>query len=426
MPTDPGAIQPSSVAPPPSLSHLSSFRAVNGWRGPGAIAIALGHLATRTDFFPLHHPEPVVLLVDFFFVLSGLVIARVYADKLRHPSAIPEYFVRRFGRIWPLQAATLGILICYELFKFALQLSSGRTFTSPPFSPNGLNTLQSIPTNLLLIQSLGLHDRETWNYPSWSLSVEFATYIAFAAFCLLRPRLRFILSSVTIALSMVLLVWVAPNHMRSTYDFGIFRCLAGFLMGTLCYELLARRRFPDWRFPTIVEGATVCLCTWWLISTAGTYAVIMAPLAFGAFIIVFANERGAISRLLLTKPMQILAEWSFAIYMVHALVLTLMLAALHEYARVTGDSPFILMMNPLAGKAGASPTVEVFHAGSIVSKWAMITAYMSGVLLAAYSAYRFAEIPGRVFFRRLAKRTGSLMSFGQSMRDDTQPIKPAP
>lgn len=424
MPADRGTIEQSHAASSPS--HLSSFRAVNGWRGPGAIAIALGHLATRTDFVPLQHPEPVVLLVDFFFVLSGLVIARVYSVKLRHPSAIPEYVVRRFGRIWPLQVATLGILICYELFKLALQLESGRTFTSPPFSPDGLNTLSSIPSNLLLIQSLGIHDRETWNYPSWSLSVEFATYVAFAAFCLMQPRLRVLLSITTVVLSMAVLVLVAPNHMRSTYDFGIFRCLAGFLTGTLCYELMARRPIPEWPLPTIVEGATIFLCAWWLISTAGTYAVITAPLAFGAFVFVFAGERGAISRLLLTKPVQVLAEWSFAIYMVHALVLTLMLAALHEYARVTGKSPFILMVNPLAGQAGAPPTVEVFHAGSIVSKWAMTTAYMGGVFLAAYLAYRFAEIPGRIFFRRLAKRTGSLMSFGQSMRENAEPMKPAP
>ena len=317
------------IADPPPLS----LGAVHGWRGIGALGIAFGHLSIATDVFATGRLEPLRQIVDMFFVFSGLVIAQAYGHKLRRPSAFPEYLIRRFGRIWPLQAATLAVLVAYELAKLLVATLTGRAFSSPPFAASGIDMPGAIATNLLLIQSLGVHDRETWNFPSWSLSVEFATYVLFAAFCLLRPVPRRVLTLGAIAGSAAVLALVAPYGMRSTFDYGIFRCLLGFLMGTLCHDVAVRWRLLVTPLPTLVEGFTVGLLVSWLILSAGTMAALAAPLVFSVLIIVFAAERGAISRLLLTRPAQVLAEWSFAIYMTHALVLTFGLAAAHRSTR---------------------------------------------------------------------------------------------
>jgi peptidoglycan/LPS O-acetylase OafA/YrhL len=378
--------------------------AMNGWRGPGALGIALGHLFVATDMFPIERLEPLRLLVDMFFVFSGVVIAQAYSEKLRRASSIPEYVLRRFGRIWPLQAVTLAILVGYEIVKLVAAHMTGRTFSSPAFSRDGLNLVEAIPTNLLLIQALGVHDRETWNFPSWSLSVEFATYALFAAFCLIKPVLRRTLMVATIMICLAVLMFVAPNQMRSTFDFGLFRCLAGFLAGTLCFEIAMRWPPPRLAVPTLVELAAVLVTGFWLFTSEGRPSAFAAPLVFSLFIFIFIGGHGLISRVLASKPFQYLAELSFAIYMVHAIVLIVMLAAMHEIERRSGQVLVLTTVAPRVGHPGPPGPIQIVSLTNPVSKWAMTLLYLTGVLLASYLANRFVEGPGRAFFGRLGKR----------------------
>lgn len=403
-----------------------SFRAMNGWRGPGSLAIAVGHFGVATDLFAIPTLEPVALVVDLFFVFSGVVIAEAYSTTLSRASAIPEYIVRRFGRIWPLQAATLAILIGYELSKLVLQVFFRKHFSSPAFAADGLNVIEAIPTNLLLIHSLGIHDRETWNFPSWSLSVEFATYGVFAAFCLVAPAFRRALACGTIAGSLLVLMLVAPHHMRSTFDYGLFRCFAGFFAGMLVREAVCRWHMPTWPLPTLVEALTVAFVIAWLALSVGTSMAFAVPFVFCLLILVFAPERGAVSRVLLAKPLQVLADWSFAIYMVHALILIFLLAALHGVERLTGLLLFKTVANPFADRPGTPAAIQVFHVDGAAPRWALFVVYMSCVLLAAFAAYRFVEVPGRVFFARQAKRLRPASAVVAPRRANGGTMEPAP
>ena len=382
-----------------------SFAAVNVWRGPGAIAICVGHLGVVTEFFPVADLLPIILMVDLFFLFSGIVIAHAYTAKLGQASNIPEYVLRRVGRIWPVQAATLAILVGYELIKIAVEMLFHYQFKSSPFSSEGLNLVQAIPTNLLMLQSLGFHDRETWNFPSWSLSVEFVTYLVFAGLCLTSPMLRRCLSVIIISVSLTILAFAAPDGMRSTYDYGVFRCLAGFFTGTLCYEIAVRSRLPRWRFPTMVEVAALLLLVLWLrIAFVGVLAF-AAPFVFSFFIFVFLSQRhGLLSKMLETRFFQVMAELSFSIYMVHAIVLIGFLTATHTIASVFHLDLFHMIRSPVPPRHGFSPMIEVIHLDFTSEIWALFAAYLLVVMLAAVVAYRFVEVPGRRAFARLAKR----------------------
>ena len=403
-----------------------SFHAINGFRGPGALAIAFAHFAVASELISYHRLEPIALLVDLFFVLSGLIIAQVYAEKLARPRAIPEYIVRRVGRIWPLQAATLALLVAYELLKLLMQTAFGRQFSTAAFSVDGYNLLHAIPTNLLLIQSLGMHDRETWNFPSWSLSVEFVTYISFAAFCLIGPVWRRAAAILTIAVSLGILVLVAPFHMRSTFDFGLFRCFAGFFAGTLCYEAARRWIRPDWRMPTLIEIGALALVILWMSLSSKSLLVFAAPFVFCLFVLAYASEQGAMSRVLLSRPMQFFAELSFAIYMVHAIVLIFFLAVLHTLARATGHPMFAIVANPLTGHPGAPAMVEVLHIASPVLLWGCMVLYLGTVVVMAYAAWRWIEVPGRAYFGRLAKHIDMRPRAPAAHRPVNEPMEPAP
>ena len=403
-----------------------SFRAINGFRGPGALAIAFAHFAVASELISYRRVEPIALLVDLFFVLSGLIIAQVYSEKLTRPRAIPEYIVRRFGRIWPLQAATLAVLVAYELLKLLMQTAFGKQFSTPAFSVDGYSLMQAIPTNLLFIQALGVHDRETWNFPSWSLSVEFVTYISFAAFCLIGPVWRRTAAILTIAASLAILVFVAPYHMRSTFDYGLFRCFAGFFAGTLCYDVARKWLRPDWRMPTLIEVGGLALVIVWMSFSSKGVLVFAAPFVFCLFVLAYASERGAVSRMLLSKPMQFFAELSFAIYMVHAIVLIFFLAMMHTIARATGQKLFMIIVNPLAGHPGAPASIEVLHITNPAVLWGCMVLYLGTVIFLAYAAYRWIEVPGRAYFGRLAKRIDMRPASSNVRSGIRDPLEPAP
>lgn len=378
--------------------------AVNGLRGPGAIAVVLAHLGIATDAVPFRYIFPIALLVDLFFVLSGLVIAQAYAAKLSQASNVPEYVIRRFGRIWPMQAATLAVLVGYESLKALMQATGHGHFSSPAFSRDGISIVEAIPTNLLLIQSLGMHDRWTWNYPSWSLSVEFVTYIAFALFCMLAPIPRRVLSVATIVASLAILVLVAPYGMFSTFDYGIFRCLAGFFAGTLCYDVAQRWPIPRVRYPTLLEIAAIGIIGIWLAISVERPVGCAAPALFGLLVLVFLAEGGQVSRLLKSRVLQVLADLSFSIYMVHSVVLTALIAFAHALSRSENLMLFRMVPNYFADRPGARAMVEVLHVDSFSKAALILVSYLVGVAVATPVAYRFVEVPGRELFNRLAKR----------------------
>lgn len=358
------------------------LRAVNGWRGPGALCIAIAHFLLAGGLVEAKYLSPAALLVDLFFVLSGLVLAHVYGEALEKPATAPGYMLRRVGRIWPLHAAMLAILVAYECGKVFLHLI-GHGLGSPAFNPAGSTTVASIWTNMFLVQSLGLHDRETWNFPSWSLSVEFATYAAFAVFCLMpRPR-RAPAALAIVLLSIALLIFVAPHHMRSTYDFGLLRCFAGFFAGVLLCETLKAGPLPQWPFPTLVEIAALVLTISWMWNGHDTCFAYAAPLVFCLFILAFAPERGALSKLLISPIFQMGIELSLAIYLVHGVAMMLLLAAIRA---ATGS--------------GAGAGLPVHGVAAV----AVFLAYVALVLLASVAAYQFIEKPGRAMFNLYAKR----------------------
>jgi len=53
--------------------------------------------------------------VDFFFVLSGFIIAHVHGHELGLPNCAPRYLKRRFFRIYPLLFVLTSLRLLAEL-----------------------------------------------------------------------------------------------------------------------------------------------------------------------------------------------------------------------------------------------------------------------------------------------------------------------
>ena len=82
--------------------QTSRFHVLDAWRGIAALLVALERLHAHGVFYSLPFVRNSYLFVDFFFVLSGFVIAHAYADKITDARSALTFALRRFGRLWPL------------------------------------------------------------------------------------------------------------------------------------------------------------------------------------------------------------------------------------------------------------------------------------------------------------------------------------
>jgi peptidoglycan/LPS O-acetylase OafA/YrhL len=85
-------------------SYLSCLQVFRGVAALGVVVYHAGLFTERQSGQVLlggcyHFGE---LGVDFFFVLSGFIIAFVHGDELGQPACAPRYLARRFFRVYPL------------------------------------------------------------------------------------------------------------------------------------------------------------------------------------------------------------------------------------------------------------------------------------------------------------------------------------
>lgn len=372
------------------MAKTHRFEALDAWRGICALLVAVEHLNTDSVLHQNEFIHHAYRFVDFFFVLSGFVIAHAYRERIANDHQVARSFlVRRLGRLWPLHVTMLLALIGVEVL-IAGAAKAGISIGHEAFTDR--NTLQAIPANLLLIQGWGIFDRTTWNTPSWSISTEAFAYVVFAAMCALVPA-RWIDAAATVLLAAgaVLVLAVAPSGMQSTFDYALARCIYGFMAGVLV------RRAWEWRAPRLgslgevgVLAAVLAAVT--LLPTSAP-ALLVTP-CFALAVWVFASEDGVLSRALKRPWPQRLGAWSYSIYMVHVLIaLTILTAAmlgakhgLHLFGRVEG----------VASIVGSAPVTAAITVG-----------YLGAIVLLSSLTYRFVELPGQRLFGRWADRGAS-------------------
>ena len=144
-------------------------------RGLAAISVAFFHFK-GSGFFSNVFFQNSWLMVDFFFVLSGFVIAFSYSSKLSSIKQIIFFQKKRFLRLYPLHLLTLLIFLGFEVIKLLFELNFNDTTNNKSFINNNASAFFA---NVLLIHNWIIPNL-TFNYPSWSISAEFYIYALFA------------------------------------------------------------------------------------------------------------------------------------------------------------------------------------------------------------------------------------------------------
>lgn len=365
------------------------FEALDSLRGVCAVMVALYHLRTPGYI----HNSPLVFhssrFVDFFFVLSGFVIAASYGDKLSRGFSIRKFMALRLGRVYPLHLFMLGVLLLFELVFASGVLGKADRI---PFT-NGYS-IPSLIENVFLVQTFLGPDGATWNSPSWSIAVEVWTYLIFALlYRFARPALVVISIAIMIFASYYLL-HLTDRYLSVTHDGALVRCLFGFAAGSLAYRLWGR--YPILAAmgqgpATIVELLLIAaVCVLVPLTGGSPYSLIM-PVIFLIVILVFSFERGVVSSLLRTKPFLILGTLSYSIYMVHWFLVYRLVNVLSLVEHASHGKLHLVAKVGGKNQVGGSPLF-----GDCMSILLVVLA-----ICAAALTYRLIERPGRTLSRKL-------------------------
>jgi len=136
--------------------------------------------------------------VSYFFILSGFVMIIAYGQKVKINTI--DYLKNRFARIYPVYFLAIILLLIFF------------TITSSKIDFYGLIL------NIFLIQSWIPGQALSFNYPGWSLAVEFLFYLAFP-FLFNYVYSKFDFKRIVIP---ILFIWVVSQiclHIASTTSF---------------------------------------------------------------------------------------------------------------------------------------------------------------------------------------------------------------
>lgn len=378
----------------------SRFVVLDSWRGICSLLVASFHFTTVSHVYFLSFTQNSWIFVDFFFVLSGFVISHSYQDRLRDRAELMAFVLRRFGRVWPLHLLMLLPVLLLELAKLVL-MHHGYTAERPPFSE--ANSLPLLVSNAGLLQCIPPLGPPGWNGPSWSISVEFWTYVGFALLvCALSSRAGLDRRR---ALVPFLLVMVAaggaliagPGTIGAIYPFGIARCFCSFAAGHLAYRWWGRAQPGGAEIASVVEVVVVVAVACFVSLAAETPLQFAAPLLFGLAVAVFAGERGLVSRLLKTRPLLAIGGLSYSIYMTHECLRELFRRVVAILEQHGGRR--LSVMRPIDG--------ELHNITAIGGAWGgdlLLLGFLSLVVLISMGTWRYVEQPGQALFRRLASR----------------------
>lgn len=378
------------------------FEALDGWRGLFATFVVLFHLNVVCHALDWRFVRHSWIFVEFFFVLSGFVIAGS-VRKRRGAAEMRLFLIRRLARIWPLHVVMLGCFLLLEGAKLAML--HGGTIAADRAAFTGTTAPSAFASSFLLLQATPVWPLIAPNGPSWSISAEAWTYVIFAALAMVRPTrsgepaARWPLAAGLAVASLVVLL-ATTRTLFQLEALAIVRCLYGFMIGVLTHEGWLRTRNRALPAATILELSYVALASGFVIYAVGTRAEYLAPLAFAPGILLFAREAGPVSRLLRTSPLQALGRYSFSIYMTHAFLRELMSRAFMLCDRRFGTRTVLAVPQPLQAGLNASHLIDL-------GPWAgdlLAVSFLLVTFLVSAATYKWVEVGGQKLPQRIAAR----------------------
>lgn len=352
----------------------AELRALTGLRFLAALPVVLFHVLPRPAMpaWAGSLADLGYVSVGLFFILSGFVLAYAYSGREGEVDK-PTFYRNRFARIYPVYA--LAMLIALPAFAQTYE------WLELPRSEFGIDVI----LRFLLVHAWHPGTMKYYNVPSWSLSVEAFFYLVFP-FLLpsvykIRPPevVRSLVAVLALAaFAPAIFEWAYPGTSPATENYRVLLIkfhplvrLPEFLAGMLLGRLFVGRTEP-------LTGARADLL---VALSVGAIALAIAlgmpyvllhtgglAIAFAVLVWALASGQGKAAAFLASKPLVVLGEASFALYILHV--------------------PLFRILEPAAAARGIQIGTVGFAIGMVLT-----------LIAISLVVYRIFEVPMRKWLR---------------------------
>lgn len=357
------------------------FGSLDSLRGVAALLVVFYHLpGWYPPFYSLEWVRKGGLMVNFFFVLSGFVLYHGYFGRIRGGRGLAQFMTLRFGRIYPVHLVFLVLFLCAEWLRY-LALSRGAWGAAiPAFQDNSLGAFVEC---LFLVHALGFSSHaNAFNFPSWSISTEFYTYLIFGAAAALLSKRSFAIVSLALA-SVSLTLLLFANTAIGNFHWWL-RCICGFFLGCLScavYERFAHRKIAGgWS-----AAALIAFVPFMVLPMSEAMTELVFPLSVFVVLSLALAPESAVSKLLHWRPLRWLGDISYSLYMCHAIVFWV----IRQAVRVVLKAPDIVVDSKTVAQVSPHMAAGLYLVA------------VAGPLVLASLSFRFIENPARRRTRKL-------------------------
>ena len=267
----------------------------DGWRGLAITCVLIGHFM-GTDFIKEDR-----LGVDIFFVLSGMLMARLLFEKRVD---LKTFYVRRFSRVFP--ALFVFVVVTFAVAKFA-----GWQFS-----------FSEVIANLTFIRSYFPVEPHIWSGQVpvknlWSLNVEEHAYVVMSLMTLVfinnrnAAALLFVIGLTSIGIS---LYYSFTQENNGSLFLLRTECAIGFVAISAAYRLAHQNWFEKVN-PWLPVIALVVSALTYLTAVPFWMSVVFPPLLLAFAINHIQDSLSLFKMLLSNKIFRYLGLWSFSIYL---------------------------------------------------------------------------------------------------------------
>ena len=280
------------------------FYSLDFARGLAAIGIVVFHFfGPSVEAF-----KALFFFVDFFFVLSGFVLARSI-QEIKNRGSLRIFIFHRALRLFPMALAGISYVISIQLIVNLRDLVLHNSIQKGiDLSP------ATLVLNILLLQVFSTHS-QLLLFPLWSLSAEWLTNLTYAFSRMATRRMEMYL----IPIGLVLTILHLSNNLQGDLDSvvgSMGRCIYGFGVGIFIHNRYVRGRQVDRiKFSTflVLLLSFLLYLSYFLV---GMNFLLILPLGFGVCILLMASESKNLSSRYL-KVSKFLGKHSYGIYVWH-------------------------------------------------------------------------------------------------------------
>jgi peptidoglycan/LPS O-acetylase OafA/YrhL len=344
------------------MQRESRFIFLDGLRGVAALTVAILHAVQGFNIG--YTPKHATLAVDFFFCLSGFIIASAYDKKLTSGMRVRDFVTRRLIRLYPMILMSVALGGALSILKALI-------------APTGtVNEAVILTASTLFLLPLGLaYGLQAYpvNNPIWSLFFEIFISVMYGIF---GRRITKAISfyAVAILAAILLAIVYISSGIESVgfasyrdFAFGFVRVAYPFLAGVVIYREIWSKfnlRTTGWTGAGIAAALCFMLLDWH-ISPSPAYDSICILLLI-PLIIVLGSSVSA-SSLRVSRLLSWLGAISYPFYLVHQPVLRIFMRVSERYGQFSAHGVMLATVALLASVVLAHVLLAVYDVP--VRKW---------------------------------------------------------